>query len=80
MPPLLYLHGLSNSDFGPASEQFLGTGAGLPASSITRLTPQWKNEAVEFGALSAGDGRGTPHHICATRNSNHLSDTVLAAE
>src|SRR3546814_15659498 len=25
--PLLYLHGLSTSDFGPALEQFLGTGA-----------------------------------------------------
>src|SRR5680860_307603 len=27
--PLLYLHGLSTSDFTPALEQFLGTGAGL---------------------------------------------------
>ncbi|GAA3139034.1 hypothetical protein GCM10020255_015050 [Rhodococcus baikonurensis] len=27
--PLLYLHGLSTSDFGPALEQFLGSGAGL---------------------------------------------------
>ncbi|MFZ1286357.1 MAG: transposase, partial [Candidatus Phosphoribacter sp.] len=27
--PLLYLHGLSSLDFGPALEQFLGTGAGL---------------------------------------------------
>ncbi len=36
--PLLYLHGLSTSDFGPALEQFLGTGAGLSASAITRLT------------------------------------------
>ena len=25
--PLLYLHGLSSSDFGPALEQFLGSGA-----------------------------------------------------
>jgi hypothetical protein len=32
--PLLYLHGLSTSDFGPALKQFLGSGAGLsPASS-----------------------------------------------
>ena len=29
--PLLYLHGLSTSDFGPALEQFLGSGAGLSA-------------------------------------------------
>jgi putative transposase len=26
--PLLYLHGLSSSDFGPAPEQFLGSTAG----------------------------------------------------
>ena len=26
--PLLYLHGLSSGDFGPALEQFLGSGAG----------------------------------------------------
>ena len=46
--PLLYLHGLSTSDFGPALEQFLGTGAGLSASSITRLTTQWQDEAKAF--------------------------------
>jgi hypothetical protein len=38
--PLLYLHGLSTSDFGPAMEQFLGSGAGLSATTITRLTAQ----------------------------------------
>jgi hypothetical protein len=27
--PLLYLHGLSSGDFGPALEQFLGAGSGL---------------------------------------------------
>ena len=27
--PLLYLHGLSSNDFGPALAQFLGTSAGL---------------------------------------------------
>jgi Transposase, Mutator family len=36
--PLLYLHGLSTSDFGPALGQFLGSGAGLSAPVITRLT------------------------------------------
>ena len=30
--PLLYLHGLSSSDFGPALEQFLGSSAGLSAA------------------------------------------------
>lgn len=46
--PLLYLHGLSTSDFGPALEQFLGSGAGLSASTITRLTAQWQDEAKAF--------------------------------
>lgn len=46
--PLLYLHGLSTSDFGPALEQFLGSGAGLSPTSITRLTTQWQDEAKAF--------------------------------
>jgi len=46
--PLLYLHGLSTSDFGPALEQFLGSGAGLSPASITRLTAQWQHEATAF--------------------------------
>jgi putative transposase len=48
--PLLYLHGLSSGDFAPALEQFLGTGAGLSASSITRLTTQWRDQARAFAA------------------------------
>ena len=47
--PLLYLHGLSSGDFGPALEQFLGTDAGLSASSITRRTAQWQDKAKAFG-------------------------------
>jgi putative transposase len=50
--PLLYLHGLSTSDFGPALEQFLGSGAGQSAATITRLTAQWQDEAVAFNARS----------------------------
>jgi len=46
--PLLYLHSLSTSDFTPALEQFLGTGAGLSPSVITRLTTQWQTEAKVF--------------------------------
>ena len=48
--PLLYLHGLSTSDFGPALEQFLGSGDGLSATTITRLTSQWQDEAKTFAA------------------------------
>jgi putative transposase len=50
--PLLYLHGLSSSDFGPALEQFLGSGAGLSAPTITRLTTQWQDEARSFNQRS----------------------------
>jgi len=46
--PLLYLHGLSSKDFGPALEEFLGTDAGLSAATITRLTVQWQDEARAF--------------------------------
>lgn len=45
---LSYLFGLSTSDLAPALEQFLGTGAGLSASAITRLTTQWRGEAKTF--------------------------------
>lgn len=31
-------------------EQFLGSGAGLSASAITRLTAQWQDAANAFGA------------------------------
>jgi len=53
--PLLYLHGLSSGDFGPALEQFLGSAAGLSAATITRLTTQWQDEAVTFGKRSLTD-------------------------
>jgi len=48
--PLLYLHGLSTSDFGPALGQFLGSSAGLSAPVITRLTETWKAEQRAFAA------------------------------
>lgn len=53
--PLLYLHGLSTGDFGPALEQFLGTGQGLSATTVNRLTSQWQDEATAFGARSLAD-------------------------
>ena len=59
--PLLYLHGLSTSDFTPTLEQFLDTGAGLLASAITRLTTQWQNEARAFNERSLGLMRGCTH-------------------
>jgi putative transposase len=50
--PLLYLHGLSSSDFAPALTQFLGSDQGLSAATITRLTTQWQDEARTFNARS----------------------------
>jgi putative transposase len=46
--PLLYLHGLSSSDFVPALEELFGSRAGLSASVITRLTTQWQAEREAF--------------------------------
>jgi transposase-like protein len=48
--PLLYLHGLSSGDFVPALGQFLGSAAGLSASTVTRLTQTWTDEAAAFAA------------------------------
>jgi putative transposase len=42
--PLLYLHGLSGKDFIPALESFPGSGAGLSAPAITKLTESWREE------------------------------------
>lgn len=53
--PLLYLHGLSSKDFGPALEGFLGSGAGLSAPTITRLTNGWQDEARAFGQRDLSD-------------------------
>ena len=53
--PLLYLHGLSSLDFGPALEQFLGSGAGLSAAKITRLTTHWQDEARLFADRRLSD-------------------------
>jgi putative transposase len=53
--PLLYLHGLSSSDFAPALEQFLGSDQGLSAATITRLTTQWQDEARAFNTRSLAE-------------------------
>jgi transposase-like protein len=48
--PLLYLHGLSSQDFGPALGQFLGSTKGLSAATITKLTQTWQAEQKAFAA------------------------------
>jgi putative transposase len=53
--PLLYLHGLSSSDFGPALTQFLGTSHGLSPATITRLTKDWQDEAAAFNKRSLAE-------------------------
>jgi putative transposase len=47
--PILYLHGLSTGDFGPALRDLLGEdAAGLSPSSIQRLTESWQAEHEAF--------------------------------
>ena len=53
--PLLYLHGLSSSDFTPALEQFFTSSAGLSASVVTRLTRQWQAERTAFAERRLDD-------------------------
>jgi putative transposase len=53
--PLLYLHGLSSSDFVPALEELLGSAAGLSASVITRLCQQWQAEHQAFQQRDLGE-------------------------
>ena len=53
--PLLYLHGLSSGDFGPALTQFLGTSHGLSPATITRLTKDWQDEAAAFTMRSLAE-------------------------
>jgi len=48
--PLLYLHGLSSQDFGPALGQFLGSTTGLSAATITKVTQTWQAEQKAFSA------------------------------
>lgn len=50
--PILYLKGLSTSDFRSALEDFLGENstAGLSASSITNLKKSWEKEFEEWRA------------------------------
>ena len=53
--PLMYLHGMSSGDFAPALSEFFGSGAGLSASVITRLTTQWQDEHQRFASRSLAD-------------------------
>ena len=46
--PLLYLRGLSTGDFAPALAQFLGSEAGLSASTVQRLTESWQAEHEDW--------------------------------
>lgn len=46
--PLLYLRGLSTGGFAPALAGFFGTGAGLSASTVNRLTEAWQAEHADW--------------------------------
>src|SRR6476646_2680966 len=46
--PVLYLRGISTKDFEPALAEFVGTEAGLSASTIQRLTRAWGEQLAAF--------------------------------
>ncbi len=48
---MLYVHGLSTGDFGPALRDLLGEDvSGLSSSSIQRLTEHWQADHAAFKA------------------------------
>jgi transposase-like protein len=53
--PLMYLHGMSSSDFVPALEEFFGSAAGLSPSVITRSTKQWQADQRAFAERRLDD-------------------------
>jgi transposase-like protein len=55
--PELYLHGLATGDFELALRGFLGKGASLSPSSVTRLKQRWESEYESWRkrSLSRGD-------------------------
>ena len=65
--PLLYLRPVDQR-FRSALEQFLGSSAGLSATTITRLTAQWQDEAKTF--QTAGS---VGHRRCLTVGRRHPS-------
>ena len=61
---MLYLHGLYSVDFTPALERFLGSGSGLSAATVTRLTTQWQEEVRRcdvFRSLPERKESGRPY-------------------
>lgn len=53
--PVLYLRGLSTGDFAPALAGFLGSDAGLSASTITRLSETWQAEHAKWTTRDLSD-------------------------
>ncbi len=53
--PILYLRGLSTGDFSPALSAFFGSGAGLSASTVQRLTEAWQAEHEQWSKRTLRD-------------------------
>jgi transposase-like protein len=53
--PLMYLHGMSSSDFAPALTEFFGSAAALSPSVITRLTTQRQADQRDFAQRRLDD-------------------------
>ena len=78
--PVLYLRGLSTSDFKGALESLLGKEAtGLSASAITRLTQAWQGELVEWKKRSLSEVDYVYIWVDGVHFNVRLEDERLAA-
>jgi transposase-like protein len=78
--PILYLRGLSTSDFKGALESLLGKEAtGLSASAITRLTQTWQGELAEWKKRSLSEVEYVYVWVDGIHFNVRLEDERLAA-
>jgi transposase-like protein len=73
--PILYLRAMSTGDFGPALRNLLGENtAGLSASSIQRLTKQWRADNAAFLRRSLRSARYAHLVVGAIHTSGRLPE------
>lgn len=70
--PILYLRGLSTSDFVPALQGFFGSEAGLSASTVTRLTEAWRAEHDRWTTCTCGSTACTSTSGYPTRTATGI--------
>ena len=79
--PVLYLRGLSTGGFAPALGEFFGSGAGLSASTVSRLTESWQDERGGRGGSVRKLARPVParHRRSSQRPLGLLGDATFGA-